>query len=189
MMAAKKEVDERLLVEAAQADPGRFAELYEIHFERVYAFVVRRVRLRQDAEDLTAEVFRQALQNLPRFEWRGVPFAAWLLRIAANAMADRWQRVAREQGEPPPEPPDEAAAKDIERRALLYQLVDALPADQRQVVVARFVEQKSIRAIAQELGRSEGAVKQLQFRALQSLRARVHPTSKPHRAAGRRDHA
>lgn len=181
-------MDERLLVEAAQADPGRFAELYEIHFARVYAFIVRRVRLRQDAEDLTAEVFRQALQNLRRFEWRGVPFSAWLLRIAANAMADRWQRLAREQGEPPPEPPDEAAAKDIERRALLYQLVDTLPSDQRQVVVDRFVEEKSIRTIAQELGRSEGAVKQLQFRALQNLRARVHPTRTP-RAAGRRDHA
>jgi RNA polymerase sigma-70 factor, ECF subfamily len=189
MMSARKEVDERLLVEAAQADPGRFAELYEIHFNRVYAFIVRRVRLRQDAEDLTAEVFRQALQNLRRFEWRGVSFSAWLRRIAANAMADRWQRVAREQGEPPPEPPDEEGAKDIERRALLYQLVDALPADQRQVVVDRFVEQKSIRTIAQELGRSEGAVKQLQFRALQSLRARVQPANKPHKAAGRRDHA
>ena len=188
MMAARKEVDERLLVEAAQADPGRFAELYEIHFERVYAFIVSRVRLRQDAEDLTAEVFRQALQNLRRYEWRGLPFSAWLLRIAANAMADRWQRISREQGDPPPEPPDEVAAKAIERRALLYQLVDALPADQRQVVVARFVQEKSIRAIAQELGRSEGAVKQLQFRALQSLRERVHPARKPS-AAGRRDHA
>lgn len=189
MMAARNEGDERLLVEAAQADPARFAELYEIHFEHVYAFIVRRVRLRQDAEDLAAEVFRQALQNLPRFEWRGVPFSAWLLRIAANAMADRWRRVAREHGEPPPEQPDEAAAKEIERRALLYQLVDTLAPDQRQVVVARFVEQKSIRAIAQELSRSEGAVKQLQFRALQSLRARIHPTRKPRATAGRRDHA
>jgi len=188
MMAVRKEVDERLLIEAAQADPGRFAELYELHFERVYAFIVHRVRFRQEAEDLTAEVFRHALQNLRRFEWRGVPFSAWLLRIAANAMADRWQQIRREEADPPPEAPDEAAAKAIERRALLYQLVDALPADQRQVVIARFVQDKSIRAIAQELGRSEGAVKQLQFRALQSLRERVHPTRKPS-AAGRRDHA
>jgi len=189
MRAPGKEAEEQLLVEAAQADPERFAELYESHFERVYAFIVRRLRLRQEAEDLTAEVFRQALQNLPRFEWRGVPFAAWLLRIAANAMADRWQRVAREQGDPPPDPPDEAAAQDIERRALLYQLVDALPADQRRVVVARFVEEKSIRDIAQELSRSEGAVKQLQFRALQNLRARIHPTPEPGATGGRRAHA
>ena len=87
---------ERLLIEAAQKDPGRFADLYENNFERVYAFIVRRVRDRHEAEDLTAEVFQHALANLPRFEWRGVPFAAWLFRIAANAIADRWQRISKE---------------------------------------------------------------------------------------------
>lgn len=187
--AVRTDADERLLVEAAQADPGRFADLYELHFERVYAFIARRVRNRQEAEDLTSEVFHHALQNLKRFEWRGVPFSAWLLRIAANAMADRWQRLARDQGELPPEPPDAAATEDIERRALLYQLVDALPPDQRRVVVARFVQEKSIRDLAQELGRSEGAVKQLQFRALQTLRARTHLPSKPGAPGGRRAHA
>ena len=87
--------DERLLIEAAQNDPSRFAELYENNFHRVYAFVARRVNDRDEAQDLTAEVFHQALKNLGRFQWRGVPFAAWLLRIAANALADRWQRAAR----------------------------------------------------------------------------------------------
>src|SRR5215467_7817988 len=82
---------ERLLVEAAQKDPRRFAELYEANFERVYAFIVRRVQDRHDAEDLTAEVFHHALANIARFEWRGVPFAVWLYRIAANAIAD-WGR-------------------------------------------------------------------------------------------------
>jgi len=191
LKAQRKEADERLLVEAAQADSARFADLYERHFERVYAFIVGRVRNRQEAEDLTSEVFRHALQNLRRFEWRGVPFAGWLLRIAANAMADRWQRVAREQGDPPPGPPDEAATEDIERRALLFQLVGTLAPDQQRVIVARFVEEKSIRDIAQELARTEGAVKQLQFRALQNLRARIrriHPTPKPN-PGGRRTHA
>lgn len=187
--AARTEADDRLLVEAAQTDPARFADLYEIHFERVYAFIASRVRNRQEAEDLTSEVFRHALQNLKRFEWRGVPFSAWLMRIAANAMADRWQRVARDRGEPPPDPPDAAATEDIERRALLYQLVDALPPEQRRVVVARFVEEKSIRDLAREVGRSEGAIKQLQFRALQTLRARTHLPSKPGAAGGRRAHA
>src|SRR5262249_1048016 len=87
--------DERLLIEAAQQDPRRFAGLYEHNFHRVYAFVVGRVHDRNEAEDVTAEVFREALMNLGRFEWRGVPFAAWLLRIAANTLADRWQRAAR----------------------------------------------------------------------------------------------
>src|SRR4030095_4374771 len=70
--------DERLLVEARKADPSRFADLYERNFDRVYAFVARRVGSRSEAEDLTAEVFHQALAHLRRFEWRGAPFRAWL---------------------------------------------------------------------------------------------------------------
>src|SRR2546428_7083266 len=92
-----EEAQERLLVEAAQKDPSRFAELYEINFERVYAFIVRRVRDRDAAEDLTSEVFHKALASLPRFKWRGVPFAAWLFKIAANMIADRAKRTAKER--------------------------------------------------------------------------------------------
>lgn len=91
------ESDERVLIESAQRDPRRFVELYERNFERVYSYVVGRVRDRSEAEDVTAEVFHQALANLDAFEWRGVPFAAWLYRIAANAMVDRAKRNAREQ--------------------------------------------------------------------------------------------
>jgi len=165
--------DERLLIQAAQSDPSRFAELYESNFNRVYAFVARRVKDREEAQDVTAEVFHQALRNLGRFQWRGVPFAAWLLRIAANALADRWQRAGREVPAGSAELEAEAGPAgviEIERRAMLFQLVDRLPEDQRTVVMRRFVDQKSIREIAQELGRSEGAVKQLQFRALETLR-------------------
>jgi RNA polymerase sigma-70 factor, ECF subfamily len=164
--------DERLLIEAAQADPQRFADLYEQNFDRVYAFVARRSGSRGEAEDLTAEVFHQALANLSHFEWRGVPFAAWLLQIARNAVTDRWQRAARERGEPAPDP-REKGGTDADRRAMLGDLVGRLPHDQQRVVVARFVEQKSIREIAQALGRTEGAVKQLQFRALETLRSRM----------------
>ena len=173
LKALKKEADERLLIEAAQKDPSRFAELYEDNFERVYAFIARRVGDRDAAEDLTSEVFHQALANLGRFEWRGVPFAAWLLRIASNAIRDRWQRAARERGDPAPEASEDASLEEVEQRAMLFRLVQGLPADQRRVVHMRFVEQKSIREIAQELQRTEGAVKQLQFRALQALRGRV----------------
>ena len=173
MRALLKETDERLLIEAAQRDPRRFSELYEGNFERVFAFVMRRVRDRDIAEDITAEVFHQALAKLPQFEWRGVPFSAWLMRIAANAITDRWQKTNRETELPPEELEDAGAEGEIERRAMLFQLVDGLPEDQRLVVVKRFVEQRTIREIATELGRSEGAVKQLQFRALQSLRERM----------------
>ena len=166
--------DERLLVEAAQKDPRRFGELYERNFERVYAFIARRVGDRQEAEDVTAEVFQHALANISKFEWRGVPFAVWLFRIAANTMADRWRKTSKQKADPISDDDlDQSCWPDIERRTMLFQLVDNLPADQRSVVIKRFVEQRSIREIAQEFGRSEGAIKQLQFRALESLRDRV----------------
>jgi RNA polymerase sigma-70 factor (ECF subfamily) len=168
-----EEADERALVEAAQGDPAHFAPLYEAYFDRVYAYVVRRVRDRADAEDLTSEVFRRALRGLPRFEWRGAPFGAWLMRIAANAVADRWQRAQRQRDLERGERTKEPASEDLERRVLLFSLVRRLPEDQGRVIQMRFVEQKTIREIAAELGRSEGAVKQLQLRALERLRARM----------------
>src|SRR4030095_9061959 len=84
--------DERLLIEAAKIDPLRFADLYERHFDRVFALLAPRAAGRADAEDVTAEVFHRALANVGRFEWRGSPFVVWLLQIARNALADRWQR-------------------------------------------------------------------------------------------------
>ena len=178
MKALRKEADERLLIEAAQKDPARFGELYECHFERVYAYVVRRVGDRAETEDLTSEVFHHALANLRRFEWRGIPFAAWLFRIAANLISDRWKQQGRERTVDEPEKIESAPARsaeleDVERKATLFRLVDTLPAEQRRVVVLRFVEEKSIKEVAQEIRKTEGAVKQLQFRALTSLRARM----------------
>lgn len=170
---AQPESDERLLIEAAQKDAARFGDLYERHFETVYAFIARRVPDRDTAEDLTAEVFHKALTGLRNYEWRGAPFAAWLIRIAANAVAGQWKRSAREA--PPPEDPQMPDAHqpdlvELEQRARLSRLVGQLPEVQRQVILRRFVEQQSIGEIARQLGRTEGAVKQLQFRALQTLR-------------------
>ncbi len=162
--------DEKRLIEAAQADPARFLELYERHFHRVYAYVSRRTRDRATAEDITSQVFEQALAHLPKYEWRGIPVVAWLLRIAANALADRWREVARDAGEQPPDVPDRGEAVAIELRAMLGQLVERLPDAQRQVIEMRFVEEKSIREMAAALDRSEGAIKQLQLRALENLR-------------------
>ena len=178
MKALRQEADERLLIEAAQKDTARFAELYECHFERVYAYIVRRVGNRAETEDLTSEVFHQALANLKRFEWRGIPFAAWLFRIAANLISDRWQRAGREPladdaADIESVPGKTAEIEEVERRATLFRLVDTLPAEQRRVVVLHFVEQKSIKEVAREIRKSEGAVKQLQFRALTTLRTRM----------------
>ncbi len=178
MKRRSKDAPERRLIEAAQRDPACFARLYEDNFERVYAFIVRRVRDRDQAQDLTADVFHRALKNLPHFEWRGAPFAAWLFRIAANAIADRGKRAAqletiklRELRED--DPVDEADLAEVEHRARLFKMVEELPGDQRRVITMRFAQQKTIAEIAEAIGRSEGAIKQLQFRGLQSLRTMV----------------
>src|SRR4029077_8426510 len=127
------DADERRMVEAAQRDPGKFSVLYEQHFHRVYAFVVRRVHDRDVAEDVTADVFHKALARLPQYEWRGAPFGAWLIRIAANALHDRARRPGDE-----PLADDVAASQpsvvqdleEVERTAAVFRLVDALPGDQ-----------------------------------------------------------
>jgi RNA polymerase sigma-70 factor (ECF subfamily) len=176
---------ERMLIEAAQRDRRRFADLYEANFERVYAYVARRVHDRDEAQDLTADVFHLALKNLPRFEWRGVPFAAWLFTIASNEIADRSKSIARrrvhEHENVFQENADRAEVTadidEAERRARLFKLVERLPRDQSRVIVMRFAEDRSIREIAAALGRTEGSIKQLQFRGLQNLRVRLGDTN------------
>lgn len=189
------ETDERHLVEAAQRDRACFGAVYEKYFALVYAYIARRVRERAVTEDLTSEVFRKALANLPRFKWTGAPFGAWLLRIASNLIADRLKRLATEQrvsiaghgsgstvteGAAALRPrgavsvqPQQTDLEVAERCARLIRLVDELPEDQRRVIRMRFAEEKSMGEMAAELGRSEGAVKQLQFRALKTLRAQL----------------
>ena len=165
------ETDEEQLIEAAQRDPARFAELFERHAGRVYAFIVVRVKRREEAEDLTSEVFHQALRNLRRYEYRGVPFSSWLFRIAANAIAQRGREAARESGMAVDQEP--VTDSDAERRAMLFQLVGTLPEDQQRIVALRYAEQKSLREIAGEMQRSEAAVKQLHYRAIQNLRQQM----------------
>jgi RNA polymerase sigma-70 factor, ECF subfamily len=171
------DAEEQSLVEAAQRDLSKFGDLYERHFERVYAYVARRVQDRDAAEDVTSEVFHKALANLRRYQWRGAPFGAWLLKIAAHAVVDRARRGAREVAAPD-DFPDGAAGADadldlVEQRVRLFRLVDQLPTDQRMVIVQRFVDERSIRDVAQRLKKTEGAIKQLQFRALETLRERM----------------
>jgi RNA polymerase sigma-70 factor, ECF subfamily len=172
---ATGKTEERLLVQAAQSDPAKFDALYELHFERVYGFIASRVHDRASAEDLASEVFYKALANLKSYEWRGVPFAAWLLRIAANAVIDRSQRASHEYpiGDEPHDSGTNPDMRAIEHRARLFRLVGQLPEVQRRVVHERFVDQRSIREIADRLGKSEGAIKQLQLRALERLRAQM----------------
>ena len=174
-MTRVTESDERMAVEAAQRDPGRFAELYEQNFHRVYAYVACRVQDRSQRQDLTAHVFQQALANIGKFKWRGAPFVTWLYRIAANAIADHARKQSREvpETELATNASVDSDLEQVERRARLFRAVEALPEDQRKVILLRFAEEKSIREIASELDRSEGAIKQLQFRGLETLRSRL----------------
>ena len=147
----------------------------------MYAYVSRRLANREAAEDVTSEVFHHALANLPRFEWRGAPFGAWLMRIASNSIADRWRRSSREQTDaladdlrPAPSP---ARKKSKSARNCSAWCRNCL-VEQQKVVQMRFAEEKSIREIAQALGRTEGAVKQLQFRGIQTLREEAAKVSR-----------
>lgn len=167
MVATPDAADEQALVEAARADPARFLELYDRHFHRVYAYVLRRTGHRGEAEDVTAEVFHRALAKLDNYEWRGIPFVAWLYRIAAHELSDRRHDAARVAGAQPPDP---GTDPQLEQQVALFQLVDRLPDDQRRVIELRFGEDRSILETAQALSRSEGAIKQLQRRALENLR-------------------
>lgn len=167
LSALESGLDERRRIAAAQDEPARFADLYEQNFERIYAFFAHRVSRREEAEDLTAEVFHQALASIRNFKWQGAPFVSWLYGIAAHVLSAHRRRLGNSQ---PLEEDLSDSGPDIERSVLLGKLMESLPDDQRRVIVRRFVEQRSIREIALEMGRSEGAIKQLQLRALESLR-------------------
>ena len=180
-MNAVSELTERRLIEAAQQDPARFGDLYELHFDRVYAYIARRLNDRDAAQDVTSEVFHHALANLKHFEWRGAPFGSWLMRIASNAITDRWRKLHRESGdiEAVAEPTSkDPSPEDVQHTARLFALVRTLPEDQRRVIEMRFAEDKSVREIAAALGKTEGAIKQLQFRGVQRLREEVASTAR-----------
>src|SRR5205085_3203752 len=115
-----------------------------------------------EAEDVVSEVFYKALKSIDGYEERGVPFVAWLYTIARNVLHDRARQSGREEGARRAPLPEPAVDDGVERRALLFRLVDTLPPAQRDVIVKRFAEQRSIADVARQLGRSEGAIKQLQ---------------------------
>lgn len=176
MLTAGELEAEARLIQTSQRDPRRFAELYDRYLPRIYAFALTRSGDRASAEDVTAETFRRAFQELPRFEWRGVPFSAWLFRIAANAASDAFRSAARQTTlDALPEEGNawEPLLAEADRRLDLLELVNRLTPDQRRVIVMRFAQEKTGREIARALGRSEAAVKQLQFRALHNLRRMI----------------
>jgi RNA polymerase sigma-70 factor (ECF subfamily) len=171
------------LVARAKRDREAFGCLYDRYVDQVYQFTYRRLKDHLTAEDITARVFFRALEQLPRFEWRGIPFGGWLMRIASNLIHDHQGDVQRhvslrewtEDGTAmaPSDPSMEEQYAARQTASMVWQEVSTLPTAEQQVLVYRFARDMSIREIATALGRTEGAVKQLLFRAVKRLRQRL----------------
>ena len=169
---------ERLMVDAARAgDEAALSELYTLYFPRVYRYILARTGSTYDAEDLTEEVFMRVLEAIERFQWRDVPFSAWLFRIAHNALiSQRRKDTARGRTAPlldvlanDSRGPDEL----VENRLALNEIMlaaEQLPEAQRQVIALRFSAALSVAETAQAMGKGEGNVKVIQHKAISKLR-------------------
>ena len=165
------------LVSRAKEDPEAFGQLYTRYVDKIYNYVYYRTGNSQDAEDLTAKAFYQALRNVHRYVDRGLPFSAWLYRIAHNLVANWHRDRSRRQVisldalalvSERPEPEARLQLEDDQQR--LLRLIRQMTDDRQQLLILKFVEQMSNREIAQIMGRTEGAIKSLYHRTLLSLR-------------------
>jgi len=169
-----------LVAKAQQGNREALEELYLLHFDRIYSYLHMSVGNRHDAEDLTTQTFLKMLEAIGRFRWRSAPFSAWLFRIAHNLAMDHFRASRRWQPEEEvPEPPDseEASAEDeamysIGRQSML-ELIENLSEDQQQVLTLKFVFNFANADVATILGKTEGAIKSLQHRALVSLQKQI----------------
>jgi RNA polymerase sigma-70 factor, ECF subfamily len=171
--------DEYLLAQAGQGDVEAFGVLYERYVGRIYSYVYYRTGSTFDAEDLTARVFFRALGHIRSYQDRGLPFSAWLYRIAHNLVAN-WHRDNSRRKEIPLEDgiyiregqdlhPEAALVQNEEREKILA-IIKGLPPERQQLLILKFVEHMSNAEIGQVMGRTEGAVKSLYHRTLLSLR-------------------
>lgn len=164
---------ERLLVEAAQKDRARFGELYERYVDAIYSFSYHHTGSHQQAEEVTAETFERALGHLPGYRWRGVPYGALLYRIAASVVSRHRRRppfLELRETQPAAEPGPEELWVSADSGRSLRSALARLPLDQRTVLLLRFDGGMRNAEIARVMGRTEGAVKALTFRAVTALR-------------------
>jgi RNA polymerase sigma-70 factor (ECF subfamily) len=170
----------QLVDRAQQGDRDALEELYLLHFDRIYSYLHMSVGNRHDAEDLTTQTFLRMLESIGRFRWRSAPFSAWLFRIAHNLAMDHFRAGRRWQPEEEvPEPPgsevasaEEQAMHAIGRESML-ELIEQLSTEQQQVLTLKFVFNFPNAEVGTILGKSEGAIKSLQHRALVSLQKQV----------------
>jgi RNA polymerase sigma-70 factor, ECF subfamily len=169
-----------LVGRAQKGDRTALEELYLIHFDRIYSYLHVSVGNRPDAEDLTTQTFVKMLESIGKFRWQSAPFSAWLFRIAHNLAIDHFRANRRWQPEEEvPEPaPDEStsaeanALQSIGRKSML-ELIEDLSHEQQQVLTLKFVFNFSNAEAATILGKTEGAIKSLQHRALASLQKQL----------------
>ena len=169
---------ESALVAKAQKDSNAFGELYERYIDRIYSYVYSRVQNVQDAEDLTARIFYRALDRLDRYEDRGLPFGAWLFRIAHNLVANWHRDQSRRSFVPvdglvfPAERRDEpeVTAERREGEEALWAAIERLPEERRLLLFHKFGDQLTNIEIGELMQKSEGAIKSLYFRTLTALR-------------------
>ena len=172
----------RALVERAQAgDRAALEELYLVHFDHIFGYLHVTVGNRHDAEDLTTQTFVRMLESIGRFRWQKAPFSAWLFRIAHNLAMDHFRSRRRWQPEEEVPEPEGSAESSAEEEALkvlssesMFDLIESLSDEQRQVLILKFVFDFSNQEAATVLDKTEGAIKSLQHRALASLQKQMH---------------
>jgi RNA polymerase sigma-70 factor (ECF subfamily) len=180
--------DERLIIERAKKDPEAFGVLVEHHYPAIFGYIHRRVQGWTDTQDLTSEVFFKAFKGFWRYRWQGIPFSAWLFRIATNEIRMYFRRGRRpnvslnqlmeEHGFEPADPQTlnaekleaETRLKEYEDFLSLQSRILELPLKYQEVIMLRYFEKKSVREIAQILARKEGTVKSLLSRGIGRLR-------------------
>jgi RNA polymerase sigma-70 factor (ECF subfamily) len=171
---------QRLVERAQQGDRDAVEELYLIHFDRIYSYLHVSVGNRHDAEDITTQTFLKMLESIGKFRQGSAPFSAWLFRIAHNLAMDHFRAHRRWQPEeevPEPagseQPSAEAEAIEEIGRQSMLELIDTLSHEQKQVLTLKFVFSFSNADVATILGKTEGAIKSLQHRALASLQKQI----------------
>ena len=170
--------EDEVLTRASQGDLDAFGLLYERYIDRIFNYVYYRTGNLHDAEDLTARVFQRAMNHIKNYTDRGVPFSAWLYRIAHNLVAN-WHRDRSRRQEIPindvpvlpskGDHPEKNLVRSQEEDALL-KLIRRLPGERQNLLILKFVENMSNAEIGEIMGRSEGAVKSLYHRTLLALR-------------------
>jgi RNA polymerase sigma-70 factor (ECF subfamily) len=168
--------EESLVQRAQQRDPVALTQLYEENFDKIYRYIVLKIGDRTEAEDMTQQVFLNALKSISSFKWKGLPFSAWLYRIAHNQVVDYFRKKSKNTTVPL----DESLAAGegdpgmvVERKVEIEQLAMAtrgLTRSQQEVISLRFSGELSVAEVARIMGKSEGAIKALQHSAIVALR-------------------